>query len=414
MHAVAEPDGDPGWRSMSNSSARSKARGSRVAAPVMRSTGKPAGTVPPSSSRSSTQNRPWYCDGGQYRRISSTARDLLVVVDNLLPLVGVLPEEHDRVADELRDGLGTRAAEERHETRDLDVVEAGLHAVTAVDGDLREAREHVVAGVLALLDGQLVEVHGRLEHRLLVLGARRDLARLPAEAGVEPVADLLALAVGHAEHARDHLDREGRGEVGDRVELGRVVHRIEEAPDHLADHRFERRDGTRREHPTHERSEAVVLRRIHHDEAPEALDLLRVHREREELDAVRAREPLPVSVRRQDVGEARQRVEPVPLAEVHGCFVAQAPVHVVGVVEELLGERIELDGSRRRGHVLSLACGRGATVTEGIDRLAPLRRTASTTAISSSTAISEPLMSPRVIQPGAISAASSGSQPSLK
>ena len=39
------------------------------------------------------------------------------------------------------------------------------------------------------------------------------------EADVEPVADLLAFALGHAEHARDHLDRERRGEVGDGVEL---------------------------------------------------------------------------------------------------------------------------------------------------------------------------------------------------
>ena len=101
-----------------------------------------------------------------------------------------------------------------------------------------------------------------------VLGARRDLARLALEAGVEPVADLLAFALGHAEHARDHLDREGRGEVGDRVELGRVVQRIEEAADDLADHRFERRDGARREHPADQRAEAVVLGRIHHDELP--------------------------------------------------------------------------------------------------------------------------------------------------
>ena len=38
------------------------------------------------------------------------------------------------------------------------------------------------------------------------------------------------------------------------------------------------------------------------------------------------------------------------------------------------------------------AVGRGATVTDGIDRLAPPRSTASTTDTSSSTSISEPLM----------------------
>ena len=67
---------------------------------------------------------------------------------------------------------------------------------------------------------------------------------------------------------------------------------------------------------------------------PEARDLLGILREREEVDAVRAREALPVPVRGQDVGEARQRVEPVLLAEVHGRLVAQPPVHLRRVVEE--------------------------------------------------------------------------------
>ncbi len=133
-----------------------------------------------------------------------------------------------------------------------------------------------------------MEVHGRLEHRFVVLGARRDLARLPVEAGVEPVSDLLALSLGDTEQARDHLDGEGRGEVGDCVELGCTAQGIEVAADDVADHRLEGRDGTGCEDSTDQCSEAVVLRRIHHDDAPVAGDLVRVLREREELDAVRA------------------------------------------------------------------------------------------------------------------------------
>ena len=67
-------------------------------------------------------------------------RDLLGVVEDLLPLIRVLREEHDRVADELGHRLGARAAEQAREARDLDVVEAGLRAVAPVDGHLREPR----------------------------------------------------------------------------------------------------------------------------------------------------------------------------------------------------------------------------------------------------------------------------------
>ena len=79
------------------------------------------------------------------------ARDRLAVVDDLLPLVGVLREQHHRVADELGDGLGSGATEQRREAGDLRVVEPGLRTVAAVDRNLREPRQHVVGGVLALL-----------------------------------------------------------------------------------------------------------------------------------------------------------------------------------------------------------------------------------------------------------------------
>ena len=68
------------------------------------------------------------------------AGDLRRVVEHLLPLVGVPVEQHDRVADQLGDRLGAGAAEQRGEPGDLLVVEPGLLAVAAVDGDLREPR----------------------------------------------------------------------------------------------------------------------------------------------------------------------------------------------------------------------------------------------------------------------------------
>ena len=121
------------------------------------------------------------------------AGDLVAVVEHLLPLVGVAGEQHDRVADQLGHRLGPGPADEGGEAGDLGVVEAGLGAVAAVDGDLGQARQHVVGRVLPLLDGQLVEVHAHRHDGLVVLGAGLGLARLAVEAGVEPVADLLAL-----------------------------------------------------------------------------------------------------------------------------------------------------------------------------------------------------------------------------
>ena len=130
----------------------------------MSSTGKPAGTVPPSSSRSSMENRPWYCDGGSSRRISSTAAGMQVgVLDDPAPLVGVAVEEDDCVADELGHGLRAGAAEQAGEAGDLVVVEPGLDAVAPVDRHLGEAGEHVVGRGPPLLLRQLLEVDDHLE-----------------------------------------------------------------------------------------------------------------------------------------------------------------------------------------------------------------------------------------------------------
>ena len=49
-----------------------------------------------------------------------------------------------------------------------------------------------------------------------------------------------------------------------------------------------------------------------------------------------------VAVHLDAVVVARHRPEPDPLVVVHGRLVAEPPVHVVGVLEELLAERIEL------------------------------------------------------------------------
>ena len=188
-----------------------------------------------------------------------------------------------------------------------------------------------------------------LEHRLLVLGARLDLARLAVEAR-RRASGGSAGARPRARRACARSPRPGTARRSRRPRRTRSRRRAASRKPQMTSRIIGSSAVTAcgREHPADERAEAVVLRRIHHDDAAEARDLLRVHREREQLDAVRARERLPVAVRGQHVGEARQRVEPVLLAEVDGRLVAEPPVHLGGIVEVLVRERIELDGARRR------------------------------------------------------------------
>ena len=72
----------------------------------------------------------------------------------------------------------------------------------------------------------------------------------------------------------------GAGEVRNGVEVVRSVQRIEQADDDRTDHRLEGSDGAGREHPTDQGPEQVVFRWIHHDDAAEAGDELRILRER--------------------------------------------------------------------------------------------------------------------------------------
>ena len=117
-------------------------RGSRR--PVISSTGSSAGIVTPCHSVSTVLHRPWYCDGAQKRRISSTARERAARRSSmhLPPLLRVPGEEHDATADELRDrlapGAGERAAQKPATS-------------SSREADLAEPRDHVVGRVPPLL-----------------------------------------------------------------------------------------------------------------------------------------------------------------------------------------------------------------------------------------------------------------------
>jgi hypothetical protein len=242
--------------------------------------------------------------GQQAEDLLDGLRDALRVGGDPTPLVGVLVEQHDGVADQLGDRLRARPAEEPREAGDLVVVETGLDAVAAVDGHLGEAGEHVVGRLPALLLYEVEEVSDRLEYGSLSLDGGVDLAGLAVQAQVEPLADLLALTFGHAQHPGDDLDRERRRQVGHGVERVALGQRFEEAPDHFSDHRLEGHDRSRREHPADQGAEPVVLGRVHHDDHPEVPDELGVLRQGRQVDAVGAREPPPVAVGGDHVREA--------------------------------------------------------------------------------------------------------------
>ena len=77
-------------------------------------------------------------------------------------------------------------------------------------------------GFFRFSDRELVEVRARLDDGGHVLLGHVELTVLAVQADVEALAEGLAVGFRHAEQARDDLDGKVRGEVGDRVELGRV------------------------------------------------------------------------------------------------------------------------------------------------------------------------------------------------
>ena len=119
-------------------------------------------------------------------------------------------------------------------------------AVAAVDLDLREAAEHVVGGVAPASRRPVVEVGASAIVGLAGHARRRISARSGRARGAGSMSSHSRICwrspCGHAEHARDDLDRE-RARRSRRRRRTRRVRRavVEVAADDLADHRLERR-----------------------------------------------------------------------------------------------------------------------------------------------------------------------------
>ncbi len=133
---------------MSKVSASVNASGSRFAEPPSRNTGLPSGIVTPCRSHfDCIERRTLYCFGRLVaQQLLHRGGDLATVVEQLLPLVGIARERHRRIAHQLGDGLGTRTAQKRCETGDLEVVEGLLLTVFPLDLSSDQPAEHVVTG----------------------------------------------------------------------------------------------------------------------------------------------------------------------------------------------------------------------------------------------------------------------------
>ena len=117
--------------------------------------------------------------------------NLAAVLEQHLPLFGVLGEHDHRTADQFGHRLRARAAEKRRESGDLDVVELSHSAVLARGFGGDQAADHVVLRVLPPLLGQAVVKHPDVDVGLHAFVAELELPGLAIEALVDPVPDLL-------------------------------------------------------------------------------------------------------------------------------------------------------------------------------------------------------------------------------
>ncbi len=243
-------------------------------------------------------------------------------------------EEHGPVPDELRDRLAPRPAEQHAEVGDLGVGQLGGAAAISLDRHLAQAAHHVVGRMTPLLDCELVEVLVGLHVGLHAFGRGVGVAGLPEDDEVEPVLQRGPVLRGDPQDQRDHVDRELSGELGDDVERRPPHDGIEVLDDDAADVVFEREDGPRREHPADELAHAVVLGRIHADQAG-PVHVVRVE-EIPEPHAMEAAVGPEVPQRLEHVVVAREGVETEVLVPVQRSLVPQPPVGGGGVLEEVL------------------------------------------------------------------------------
>ena len=101
--------------------------------------------------------------------------------------------------------------------------------------------EQISHDVVGRMLGAPVDVSGELlADRQALFGCHHGLARLGAQLGVAPVADVLLIVFGDAQQHADDFHRHQRAQIGDEVESPRPHQWIQELSAELADHRLQR------------------------------------------------------------------------------------------------------------------------------------------------------------------------------
>jgi hypothetical protein len=255
-------------------------------------------------------------------------------------------------------GLRTGGEQQREEGIQLDVGE--LRRLQVGQRRVHDDGEHVVGGLGPLRSD---EVHAVLEHphatrRLAVraeaLVREPDVALAHVEAGVEELAQPVAVVLRHAEQDADGLQRQLPRHVGHEVERRAVLDLIEEdrraAPQLL----FEDSDRAGCEAGAHEPTDASVARVVHHrQDHPCDLEVLEQGAAVETVAAALGGVGGRVELHRLRLGVGGHRPEPLAPRRVRGGLVPVhgrlAPVLLEDVVREPVGEPIEV-GQVDPGH----------------------------------------------------------------
>ena len=219
-------------RSMSNSSGRSHTRSSRLADPRSSNTFAPSGIRSPCSSTGAGQR------ARHELRRAFVAQDLLDRVGDPRRVgrdLGALGREalqrEQAVGEQLRGGLVARDDQQEQEPDHLVVAQA----LAAGDRAAAQRGREVVGRVAgrdrgAAVGDEVAEVLEEVGGGLDAGGRDVGHAFVAVEQRVGPVAQLLLVGLGHAEHARDHVHRQARRVVGDEVAVALRDEPVEELP----------------------------------------------------------------------------------------------------------------------------------------------------------------------------------------
>ena len=192
-------------------------------------------------------------------------------------LVGVLGEGPQAVADGVARGLVAG-----HHQQDEERGQLGVGERLAVDVGVDQRRGEVVGGVLDAVGGQAPHELGQVvagvhegQHGVLALGDVLGVAEGQDDVGA--VEDGVVVALGHAHHVADDLEREPGRHLGDEVALALVPHLGDEVVGDLLDVVLDGAHHAGVEGGRDDPAQPGVAGVVHVDHGPEELEELGRH-----------------------------------------------------------------------------------------------------------------------------------------